>query len=216
MFTGIAYLYPMNQQLPMFPENAPPHHIPLKNGLLEYYPHFFTATEADAFLQDLLQHIHWKQEGMRMYGKEVLFPRLMAWHGDAGSAYAFSGATYEPAPWTPALLRIKEKIAPLAGVAFNSVLLNLYRHGRDAMGWHADDEPELGANPVIASVNFGAARRFMLRYKQDHTLKYELTLGHGSLLLMKGSLQHYWQHQVPKTAQELPARINLTFRVIKH
>ncbi|HEY8919467.1 MAG TPA: alpha-ketoglutarate-dependent dioxygenase AlkB [Chitinophaga sp.] len=204
----------MNQQLPMFPEEPSSHHIPLKNGLLEYYPQFFSAGEADTLFQELTQGILWKQESMKMYGKAILFPRLMAWHGDAGSAYAFSGTTYTPEPWTPPLLQIKEKIEPLAGVHFNSVLLNLYRNGKDAMGWHADDEPELGMNPVIASVNFGAARRFMLRYKQDHTLKYELELQHGSLLLMKGTLQHYWQHQVPKTARPLPSRINLTFRVI--
>ncbi|WP_217602898.1 alpha-ketoglutarate-dependent dioxygenase AlkB [Chitinophaga sp. GbtcB8] len=204
----------MNQQLPMFPGEPSSHQVPLKNGLLEYYPQFFSAREADTLFQELTQGIHWKQESMKMYGKTVLFPRLMAWHGDAGSAYAFSGTTYVPEPWIPALLQIKEKIEPPAGVHFNSVLLNLYRNGKDAMGWHADDEPELGDNPVIASVNFGAARRFMLRYKQDHTLKYELELQHGSLLLMKGTLQHYWQHQVPKTARPLPSRINLTFRLI--
>jgi alkylated DNA repair dioxygenase AlkB len=102
----------------------------------------------------------------------------------------------------------------VAGVTFNSVLLNFYRNGRDAMGWHSDDEPELGMNPVIASVNLGATRRFMLRYKTDHQFKYELELQHGSLLIMRGALQHFWQHQVPKTNRPLPSRINLTFRVI--
>jgi alkylated DNA repair dioxygenase AlkB len=205
----------MDRQLSVFPEDGAPQEIVLQDGILEYHPHFFPAREADELLQQLLQGISWKQESMNMYGKKVLFPRLMAWHGDAGSAYAFSGATYHPQPWTPPLELIRQRIGPVAGVTFNSVLLNLYRDGRDAMGWHADDEPELGHNPVIASVNLGATRRFMLRYKKDHQLKYELELQHGSLLIMKGALQHYWQHQVPKTARPLPSRINLTFRVIK-
>jgi len=205
----------MNQQLFVFPEDASPQQILLKDGVLEYHPRFFPAPEADRLQQLLLREIDWKQESMNMYGKQVLFPRLMAWHGDTGSTYAFSGNSYNPLPWTPPLLEIRQRIEPLAGVRFNSVLLNLYRNGKDAMGWHSDDEPELGLNPVIASVNLGATRRFMLRNKNDHRLKYELELQHGSLLIMKGSLQHYWQHQVPKTARELPSRINLTFRVIK-
>lgn len=205
----------MNRQLFVFPEDDSTNEILLKDGVLEYHRHFFPVQEADRLLQQLLTEIDWKQESMMMYGKKVLFPRLMAWHGDAGSSYAFSGTTYQPKPWTPPLLEIRRRIEPVAGVTFNSVLLNLYRNGKDAMGWHADDEPELGQNPVIASVNLGASRRFMLRYKTDHQLKYELELGHGSLLVMKGTLQHYWQHQVPKTARPLPSRINLTFRVIK-
>lgn len=205
----------MNQQLFVFPEDACPKEILLKDGVLEYHPCFFPVSEADRLLQQLLTQTDWKQESMNMYGKQVSFPRLMAWHGDPGSTYAFSGNAYSPQPWTTPLLEIKRLIEPVAGVSFNSVLLNLYRNGKDAMGWHSDDEPELGLNPVIASVNLGATRRFMLRYKGDHQLKYELELQHGSLLLMKGALQHYWQHQVPKTARELPSRINLTFRVIK-
>jgi len=200
----------------LFPEDPLPRHIPLKDGGLEYYPRFFTTAEADSLLQQLLEQVEWKQESMTLYGKQVPFPRLMAWYGDAGSAYAFSGVTYLPRPWIPPLLQIKQRIEPVAGVTFNSVLLNLYRNGKDSMGWHADDEPELGRNPVIASVNLGAARRFMLRHRQDHRLKYALELQHGSLLIMKDQLQHYWQHQVPKTTRPLPSRINLTFRVIKH
>jgi alkylated DNA repair dioxygenase AlkB len=205
----------MSRQLPVFPEQPQPRQIRLQNGALDYYPQFFAAAEADALLEQLLHNIAWKQESMQLYGKTVPFPRLMAWYGDAGSNYAFSGAAYTPLPWTEELLHIRQRILGPAGALFNSVLLNLYRNGRDSMGWHADDEPELGDDPLIASVNFGASRRFMLRYKQDHQLKYELELHHGSLLIMKGSLQHYWQHQVPKTAQALPTRINLTFRTIK-
>jgi len=199
----------------MFPEDPSPRHIPLQDGTLEYHPCFFTAAEADDLFRQLQEQVEWKQESMTLYGKPVPFPRLMAWHGDAGSAYAFSGGTYQPQPRLPPLLQIKQRIEPVAGLTFNSVLLNLYRNGKDSMGWHADNEPELGRNPVIASVNLGAARRFMLRHQQDHQLKYALELQHGSLLIMKGQLQHYWQHQVPKTTRPLPSRINLTFRAIK-
>src|SRR5690606_4503130 len=145
-----------------------------QDGTLEYHPCFFTAAEADDLFRQLQEQVEWKQESMTLYGKPVPFPRLMAWHGDAGSAYAFSGGTYQPQPWLPPLLQIKQRIEPVAGLTFNSVLLNLYRNGKDSMGWHADNEPELGRNPVIASVNLGAARRFMLRHQQDHQLKYAL------------------------------------------
>lgn len=188
--------------------------ISLLNGELAYYPRFFTLQESDYFLQVLTDTIAWKQESMKMYGKEVLFPRLMAWHGDRSAAYSFSGNIFSPTTWTKELQEIRDRISPISGSVFNSVLLNLYRSGSDSMGWHADDEPELGNQPVIASVNFGATRRFMLRYKTDHQLKYELALQHGSLLIMKGKLQEYWEHQVPKTTKIADKRINLTFRLI--
>lgn len=200
-------------QLPFFEEPSE-QFIPLQDGELLYYPHFFTAEVADIYFRSLMRNIDWKQEGMMMYGKPVLFPRLMAWYGDAGSSYAFSGKRYEPSAWTKELQEIREQVAGPAGVVFNSVLLNFYRNGNDSMGWHADDEPELGPDPVIASVNFGATRRFMFRHQQAG-LKYELNLTHGSLLIMKGSLQHHWQHQVPKTTKPIEERINLTFRLIK-
>ncbi|UPK70496.1 alpha-ketoglutarate-dependent dioxygenase AlkB family protein [Chitinophaga filiformis] len=203
----------MEPQIPLFNDPAG-QHITLKDGELVYYPQFFSLQEATSYLQVLTERIPWQQERMKMYGKEVLFPRLMAWYGDAGSNYAFSGNTYTPQAWTEELLQIKERIEPEAGVRFNSVLLNRYRNGKDSMGWHADDEPELGLNPVIASVNLGASRRFMLRHPQAG-LKYELDLQHGSLLIMKGALQHHWQHQVPKTTKVSGERINLTFRVIQ-
>lgn len=188
--------------------------ISLLNGELAYYPQFFNTRESNHFMQLLRETIHWKQESMKMYGKEVLFPRLMAWYGDAATSYSFSGNTFQPEPWTTELLQIRDRIAPISGQVFNSVLLNLYRNGNDSMGWHADDEPELGLHPVIASVNFGATRRFQLRYKSEHQRKYELSLQHGSLLVMKGPLQEYWEHQVPKTTKISDGRINLTFRFI--
>lgn len=197
-----------------FEEPSSGKEIILKDGELAYYPQFINAEESDFLMQTLLNTINWKQESLVMYGKKVPFPRLMAWYGDSVAPYSFSGNTFIPQPWTRELLQIKNRIEPVAGQTFNSVLLNLYRSGNDSMGWHADDEQELGPNPVIASMNFGATRRFLLRYKTDHHLKYEIALQHGSLLIMKGTLQQYWEHQVPKTAIQLSGRVNLTFRFI--
>ena len=151
-----------------------------------------------------------------MFGKEVNLPRLTAWYGDKGKSYKYSGIEMNPNTWTPTLLIIKEKVETVAGFNFNSVLVNLYRNGQDYVSWHSDDESELGNNPTIASVSFGATRRFILRHKSNRDLgKVEVALTHGSLILMQGTTQHFWQHQVPKTAKKISPRINLTFRVIK-
>ncbi len=204
----------MSLQGNIFGDDNTHQEIILGNGILAYYPQFFTPLESNQFYQTLVDTTAWKQESMRMYGREVLFPRLMAWYGDATTSYSFSGNTFPPQPWTDTLLDIRNRVSPTAATSFNSVLLNYYRSGNDSMGWHADDEPELGKNPVIASVNFGAARRFLLRNKADHSLKQEILLQHGSLLIMKGELQHYWEHHVPKTSKPIAGRINLTFRYI--
>lgn len=186
----------------------------ITNGEYLFYPDFFSKAESDLFLQNLKEDIDWKQESMNMYGKQVNFPRLTAWYGDNDKPYSFSGITLEPKTWNKELVTIRQKIEPLSNVVFNSVLLNLYRSGNDSISWHTDAEKELGINPVIASVNFGATRKFQLRH--IHTKeKLEIELTHGSLLIMQGELQHYWQHQVPKTSKVVGERINLTFRVIK-
>lgn len=203
----------MNAQGSFFDETEATE-ISLLNGELAYYPQFFNLAESNHFMQLLKETIDWKQESMKIYGKAVLFPRLMAWYGDNAASYGFSGNTFASQPWTPGLLQIRDRITTVSGRIFNSVLLNLYRNGNDSMGWHADDEPELGKHPVIASVNFGATRRFQLRYKNDHKRKYALSLQHGSLLIMKGALQDHWEHQVPKTTKVSDGRINLTFRFI--
>ncbi len=186
----------------------------LVNGECLFYPNFFSKSESDLFLQKLKSDIDWRQESMNMYGKQVNFPRLTAWYGDNDKPYSFSGITLAPKIWTKELIEIKEKIEPLSKVQFNSVLLNLYRSGNDCISWHTDAEKELGQNPVIASVNFGATRKFQLRHTQTKE-KLEIELTHGSLLIMQGELQHFWQHQVPKTSKTISERINLTFRVIK-
>jgi len=186
----------------------------IENGEYLFYPNFFTKSESDIFLQKLKSEIEWKQESMNMYGKKINFPRLTAWYGDNDKPYSFSGITLSPKIWNEELVSIKSKIEPIAKVDFNSVLLNRYRDGNDSISWHTDAEKELGINPVIASVNFGATRKFQLRHiKTKEKLEIELT--HGSLLIMQGELQHFWQHQVPKTKELKTERINLTFRVIK-
>ena len=186
----------------------------IENGEYIFYPNFFSKSDSDSLLKDLRSNIVWKQESMNMYGKKIDFPRLTAWYGNNDKPYSFSGITLHPLPWSNEILSIKSKIEPVAKTAFNSVLLNLYRDGNDSISWHTDAEKELGTNPVIASVNFGATRKFQLRHiKTKEKLEIELT--HGSLLIMQGELQHFWQHQVPKTSKVVGERINLTFRVIK-
>ena len=183
--------------------------------LLSYSPEVFPATESKALFEKLTENITWRQESIIIFGRKVLTPRLTAWYGDAGAVYKYSGVSFDPLPWTEELLIIRSKAEALAGTTFNSVLLNLYRNGSDSMGWHSDDEPELGRDPIIASVNLGEARRFDLRLKTDHQQKLQLLLEDGSVLVMKGDLQHYWQHQVAKSAKVKGPRINLTFRTIK-
>jgi alkylated DNA repair dioxygenase AlkB len=183
-----------------------------KDGKVIFYENFFTETEADFFLKDLLENIEWRHEAIKLYGKEVMQPRLTAWYGDEGVVYGYSGIKLKPLDWTPSLLKIKEKIEAASGAKFNSVLLNQYRSGQDSMGWHRDNEKELGKNPIIASVSFGASRSFQFRHYFDKQLKHRIELNHGSFLLMKNETQHFWEHQIPKTAKPVSTRINLTFR----
>lgn len=186
----------------------------IENGEYVFYPNFFSKSESDSFLKNLLSSIAWKQESMNMYGKQVDFPRLTAWYGNNDKPYSFSGITLQPTPWTSEILTIKNRIESSENTVFNSVLLNLYRNGNDSISWHTDAEKELGINPVIASVSFGATRKFQLRHIRTKE-KLEIELPHGSLLIMKGELQHFWQHQIPKTSKPVRERINLTFRAIK-
>jgi alkylated DNA repair dioxygenase AlkB len=185
----------------------------IENGEYIFLPNYYNKAESDLYLSKLKDNIEWKQESMNMYGKQLNFPRLTAWYGDNDKPYSFSGIKLSPQPWNQELLEIKNKIETEALVNFNSVLLNRYRNGNDSISWHTDAEKELGKNPVIASVNFGATRKFQLRHIQTKE-KLEIELTHGSLLIMQGELQHFWQHQVPKTTQNVAERINLTFRVI--
>ena len=201
------------EQLSFFEEdsgngkNLPP-------DLLVYNPGVFSPEESRIFLETFISETPWKQEIVQMYGKAIKTPRLTAWFGDQNKTYAFSGNKYNSLPWTKELLDIKATAEPIAGMEFNSVLLNYYRDGNDSVAWHSDDEYELGFKPVIASVSFGQMRRFDIRKKEDHKKKYSVNLENGSILLMKGSLQQLWQHRIAKSAQPMKPRINLTFRII--
>jgi alkylated DNA repair dioxygenase AlkB len=159
-------------------------------------------------------NINWKHDQIKLYGKKIPLPRLTSWHGDQGKAYTYSGITSQPSDWNEGLLYIKKEIEKISQETFNSVLLNWYRNGEDHLNWHADDEKELGKNPVIASVNFGESRDFVIRRNDDPSIKIKIPLNHGALLIMRGELQHFWQHSVPKRKKVLGSRFNLTFRRI--
>jgi alkylated DNA repair dioxygenase AlkB len=186
----------------------------LPDAEIRFYPRYFEKAESDLMFENLFNEIKWRSDKMKLYGKEFELPRKTAWYGEVGKIYKYSGIQMSPEPWTPTLIKIKTEIEKVAKVEFNSVMMNLYRDGNDGISWHTDAEPELGKNPTIGSVSFGETRRFMLRHRNDKTLKSEIELTHGSFLLMSGSTQHFWQHQIPKTSRKLGARINLTFRLI--
>ncbi len=184
------------------------------DGEALFFPEFFSAAESDHYLETLTADIQWKQEPIVIAGREIMQPRLTAWYGDAGKAYRYSGVTMHPHPWTSPLIAIREKIEPLAEQAFTSALLNLYRNGQDSMGFHRDNEKELGPFPVIGSVSFGATRTFHFRHYRDKSLKRTIPLTHGSFLLMRGATQHHWLHGIPKEPAVTGSRINITFRTI--
>ncbi|MFM1841601.1 MAG: hypothetical protein RLZZ490_332 [Cyanobacteriota bacterium] len=190
--------------------------IAIPDGRLEFYSHTFNHAQASTYYQRLAAEVDWRQDSITLFGQCQPLPRLTAWYGDPGRGYTYSGIAMAPTPWTPLLVDIKARVESLAGVPFNSVLLNLYRTGQDGVGWHADDEPELKRGYPIASVSFGGTRRFLLKHKTDLTLaKVDLTLTSGSVLLMLDTTQDHWLHQVPKTKKAVAPRINLTFRFIQ-
>jgi alkylated DNA repair dioxygenase AlkB len=172
------------------------------------------AAEAQQWFARLHAEIPWERHRLRLFGREIDAPRLSCWIGDADAVYTYSRVRFEPKPWTPALAALSDKVRALCGENFNSALCNLYRDGRDAMGWHSDSEPELGAEPVIASLSFGATRRFRLRHRHEPESRLELPLESGSLLLMAGGTQTNYRHDLPRSARVTQARINLTFRRI--
>lgn len=181
--------------------------------------------EADALLRALLDTVPWEIHRIRLFGREVDSPRLSCWIGDRGASYVYSGTRFEPRPWPPALAPVRRRVADACGTDFNSVLANLYRDGRDAMGWHRDDERELGPRPVIASLSLGATRRFLLKPARRAAERpggspdrapgrIALEVGHGSLLVMRGDTQRHYRHALPRTAKPVGPRINLTFRQV--
>lgn len=183
--------------------------------------------EKEKLAQIKFKNINWTHNQIKIFGKQLFVPRFSAWYGDENAAYSYSGLKLNPNLWNEKLLFIKSKIEKLIDLdnnieenqkfKFNSVLLNWYRDGQDSMGWHSDNEKELGQNPVIASINFGATRRFLLRKidkKNDKKEKIEFSLTNGSLLIMAGQIQHFWQHSIPKESKINENRINLTFRIV--
>lgn len=200
-------------QLSFFDEEVLGARLPA--DLMEYHACFINAAMGQRLLNHFIQTAPWKQSVRVMWGKEVLTPRLTAWFGDEINYTHTTEGRYKTWPWTKELLALKAMVEPVCGRCFNSVLLNYYRDGNDSVAWHADDEPELGPDPVIASVNLGQVRRFDVRHKQNHQQKYSVDLEHGSLLVMKGNLQHHWEHRIAKSTQPMKARINLTFRLIQ-
>jgi alkylated DNA repair dioxygenase AlkB len=178
-------------------------------------PAWLAPADADALFATLLDAVAWEVHRIRLFGREVDSPRRSCWIGDADAIYTYSGTRFAPHPWPEALQPVRARLQRELGVDFNSVLANLYRDGRDRMGWHRDNERELGPRPVIASLSLGASRRFVFRQRADPTHKRAIMLGHGSLLWMAGDTQAQYQHALPATAKPVGPRINLTFRHIE-
>jgi alkylated DNA repair dioxygenase AlkB len=187
--------------------DLPDAHVRLARGWL-------APAQAKALMDALLREVPWEAHRIRLFGREVDSPRLSCWIGDAGAAYRYSGTRFQPRPWLPALAALRGRLQDELGEPFNSVLANRYRDGADAMGWHSDDEPELGPRPLIASLSLGATRRFLLRHRRDAGARLALDLEPGSLLLMGGDTQRHWKHALPRTRRPVGERINLTFRQV--
>lgn len=192
-----------------------PRRIDLLRADLVLHAGLFSRSEADDLLRRLQAGIPWRQERITLYGRTHDVPRLTAWHGDADRVYTYSGIRVETSPWTPELLDIRRRVEVACGERFNSVLLNRYRDGADGVAWHNDDEPELGDEPVIASVSLGEERPFQFKAKFDPSLRHTVVLEHGSLLVMRGPTQANWLHQVPKSTRPMGERLNLTFRTVR-
>ena len=175
---------------------------------LKLWEHFFPRDKADQYYNTIMKETPWKQEEITVYDKTHLTPRMTVWYGKQRN-----GSTIRS--FTPTLLEIKEKVEAETKINFTSVLVNLYRDGKDGVGWHRDHDRELGPKPLVASVTFGETRPFEIRHKFRKDLeKIRIPLDHGSLLLMGGAMQHFWEHQIPKTAKKIGPRINLTFRIV--
>jgi alkylated DNA repair dioxygenase AlkB len=183
-------------------------------GELYYVPNVFTREKSDEYFNQLFTEIRWKQEPIKIFGKEVMQPRLTAWYGDVEKPYAYSGITMAPDQWIHPLIEIKSVADQLSGAESSSALLNLYRDGNDGLGWHRDNEKVLGPTPTIASVSLGAVRSFQLRDYKDKKNLISLELQPGSVVIMRGASQQMWEHRVPKSKKVFGARINITFRII--
>ncbi|WP_199610961.1 alpha-ketoglutarate-dependent dioxygenase AlkB family protein [Flocculibacter collagenilyticus] len=186
----------------------------VEDGILLYDAHFLSETEVEALTQECDSKIHWQQPSIKMFGKSVKIPRLQAWLGDEDAVYKYSGTTFMPESFTPEVTKLKQRIEAVTAQSFNSVLINKYRNGQDSMGWHSDNEKELGDEPTIASVTIGQPRVFELQHKQSKEM-CSILLASGSLLIMAGSLQTHWKHRINKSRHVNDVRINFTFRTVK-
>jgi len=189
------------------------HVLKLFEADVEYFPEFYSSDRSWVLYQHILEQTQWRQDRVTVYGKQHFAPRLSCWYGEPWMDYSYSKHTMKASALTSLLLEIKADIEVRTGDRFNSVLINYYRDGQDSNGWHSDDEPELGRNPVIASLSLGAPRDFHMRHKADKAHSKKLALENGSLLMMRGLTQSRWQHHIPKRANA-EGRINLTFRTI--
>ncbi len=175
----------------------------------------WSPKSGDRLCKRLIQETDWRQDKISMFGQTHDVPRLNAWYGDPDCSYVWSGIQMKPSAWTPSLQRIRERVTKLAATQFNSVLLNFYRDGNDKVDWHADDEKVLGVDPVIASVSLGASRKFRMRRKDRSQAPVDIILRSGDVLVMRGSTQRLWEHEVPRSKRISQPRVNLTFRVIE-
>lgn len=187
----------------------------LPDSEMLYFPNFIDGEKADSYFEFLREKVTWQQDDITVFGKTYAQPRLTALFGNNGKPYSYSNITMYPYKFPAPLLEIKREVEVKASVVFTTCLLNLYRDGNDSNGWHADNEKELGHNPVIASITLGQERFFHLKHRKKKALRHKLLLEHGSLLLMRGETQQHWLHQIAKTKKAIGERINLTFRVIK-
>ena len=195
-----------------------PHHLGTVNllpydGVATYHGRILADEEAWSHYNTLLYTIPWQHDELVIFGKHIITARQVAWHGDPGLAYTYSGSTKQPLPWTKELLELKALAEQHTGLAFNSCLLNLYHDGSEGMGWHSDDEKTIAPKSGIASLSFGAERKFAFRHKQTKET-VPILLEHGSLLLMAGTTQAHWHHRLPPTKKINTPRINLTFRTM--
>jgi len=189
--------------------------VDLPDAELLLYPRPDLGIEPERLLAALIRDTPWQQREITLFGRRHLQPRLVAWYGDEGACYTYSRARFEPLPWSPGLAALRDRISDLAGQRFNSVLLNYYRDQHDAMGLHADDEPELGPEPVIASLSLGEARKLTFRHRSRRDFPpFQLPLPSGSLLLMRGGTQRHWKHGLRRLSRPCAARVNLTFRQV--
>lgn len=199
----------------LFPEEQSLVPIPMRDAEVLLLRTLALGDPPDAVLARLIDETPWRSETIRMWDKTYVQPRLIAWYGDDGASYEYSGKRYEALPWTPLLLDLRERVETVAAVRFNSVLVNYYRDHRDSVAMHSDDERELGREPVIASLSLGETRTLVFRHKTDRSQKTKrLPLESGSLLIMRGATQRCWQHAVPKETISCGSRVNLTFRQI--